>query len=104
MPGAAHGRLMPPDQVKPCVKRGQNDAADAEAIREAVTRPNMRFVAANTPEQQASLLLHRARRLLVQQCTMTACAMRSHFAEPGIVVGQGIRNVRPPGRGGEATA
>jgi transposase len=60
---------MPPDDVKPYVKRGKNDAADAKAIREAVTRPNRRFGAAKTPEQQASLLLHRARRLLVQQRT-----------------------------------
>ena len=88
-------RLMPPAYVKPYVKRGKNDAADAEAICEAVTRPNMRFVAAKTPDQQASLLLHRARRLLVQQRTMTACAIRSHLAEFGIIVGQGIRNVRP---------
>ena len=88
-------RLMPPAYVKPYVKRGKNDAADAEAICEAVTRPNMRFVAAKTPDQQASLLLHRARRLLVQQRTMTANAIRSHLAEFGIIVGQGIRNVRP---------
>jgi transposase len=85
--------------VKPYVKRGKNDAADAEAICEAVTRPNMRFVAAKTPDQQASLLLHRARRLLVQQRTMTACAIRSHLAEFGIIVGQGIRNVRPLAEG-----
>jgi transposase len=88
-------RLMPPAYVKPYVKRGKNDAADAEAICEAVTRPNMRFVAVKTPDQQASLLLHRARRLLVQQRTMTANAIRSHVAEFGIIVGQGIRNVRP---------
>jgi transposase len=92
-------RLMPPAYVKPYVKRGKNDAADAEAICEAVTRPNMRFVAAKTPDQQASLLLHRARRLLVRQRTMTACAIRSHLAEFGVIVGQGIRNVRPLAEG-----
>jgi transposase len=76
-------RLMPPAYVKPYVKRGKNDAADAEAICEAVTRPNMRFVAAKTADQQAALLLHRARRLLVQRRTMAACAVRSHLAEFG---------------------
>lgn len=88
-------RLMPPAYVKPYVKRGKNDAADAEAICEAVTRPNMRFVAVKTLEQQGFLLLHRARRLLVRQRTMTACAIRSHLAEFGFVVGQGIGRVEP---------
>jgi transposase len=88
-------RLMPPAYVKPYVKRGKNDAADAEAICEAVTRPNMRFVAIKTPEQQGALMLHRARRLLVRQRTMTACAIRSHLAEFGFITGQGIGRVEP---------
>ncbi len=86
-------RLMPPAYVKPYVKRGKNDAADAAAICEAVARPNMRFVAVKTPEQQGFLMLHRARELLVRQRTMTACAIRAHLAEFGIVTGQGIGRV-----------
>jgi transposase len=78
-------RLMPP--------AGKNDAADAAAICEAVTRPDMRFVAVKTPEQQGSLMLHRARELLVRQRTMTACAIRAHLAEFGIVTGKGIGRV-----------
>ncbi|GEP61759.1 IS110 family transposase [Reyranella soli] len=62
-------RLMPPSYVKPYVKRGKTDAADAEAICEAVTRPTMRFVAVKTPEQQAVLMLHKTRDLLVRQRT-----------------------------------
>ncbi|TPG46065.1 IS110 family transposase [Roseomonas nepalensis] len=88
-------RLMPPAYVKPYVKRGKNDAADAEAICEAVMRPTMRFVAVKTAEQQGLLLLHRARRLLVRQRTMTACAIRSHLAEFGFITGQGIGRVEP---------
>ena len=57
-------RLMPPAYVKPYVKRQKNDATDAEAICEAVTRPNMRFVATKTPEQQSCLMLHRTRHLV----------------------------------------
>jgi transposase len=62
-------RLMPPAYVKPCVKRQKNDAADAEAICEAVTRANMRFVATKTPEQQSCLMLHRTRHLFIRQQT-----------------------------------
>jgi len=62
-------RLMPPAYVKPYVKRQKNDAADAEAICEAVTRPNMRFVATKTPEQQSCLTLHRTRHLFIRQQT-----------------------------------
>jgi len=62
-------RLMPPAYVKPYVKRGKTDAADAEAICEAVTRPTMRFVAVKTVEQQAVLMLHKSRDLLVRQFT-----------------------------------
>jgi transposase len=59
-------RLMPPAYVKPYVKRHKNDAADAEAICEAVTRANMRFVATKTPEQQSCLMLHRTRHLFIR--------------------------------------
>ena len=73
-------RLMPPCYVKPFVRRqAKNDATDAAAICEAVTRPNMRFVSVKSPEQRGFLMLHRARGLLVRQRTMTACAIRAHW-------------------------
>src|ERR1700740_2532893 len=84
---------MPPAYVKPYVKRGKNDAADAEAICEAVVRPTMRFVAVKSAEQQSLLMLHRSRDLLIRQRTMLANALRGHFAELGIVVAQGLRNL-----------
>lgn len=71
----------------------KNDAADAAAICEAVSRPNMRFVPIKSVENQGFLMLHRARGLLVRQRTMTACAIRAHFAEFGIIVGQGRQRV-----------
>src|SRR5579871_121510 len=86
-------RLMPPGYVKAYVKRNKNDAADAEAICEAVTRPSMRFVPVKTAEQQAVLMLHRARALLVRQRTMLVNALRAHMAEFGIIAPQGLRNV-----------
>ena len=86
-------RLMPPAYVKPYVKRQKNDAADAEAICEAVTRPNMRFVATKTPEQQSCLTLHRTRHLLMRQQTSVINAIRSHLAEFGIVAPVGRRGV-----------
>lgn len=86
-------RLLPPQYVKPYVKRHKNDAADAEAICEAVTRPTMRFVPIKTREQQSILMLHRARELLVRQQNMTVNAIRAHLAEFGVVVAQGIQNV-----------
>jgi transposase len=87
-------RLIPPAYVKPYVRRGaKNDAADAAAICEAVSRPNMRFVPIKSVENQGFLMLHRARGLLVRQRTMTACAIRAHFAEFGIIVGQGRQRV-----------
>lgn len=70
-------RLMPPAYVKPYVKRGKTDAADAEAICEAVTRPTMRFVAVKSEEQQAALMLHKTRDLLVRQRTMLINALRA---------------------------
>ncbi len=82
-------RLMPPAYVKPYVKRGKTDAADAEAIAEAVTRPTMRFVAVKTTEQQAILMLHKVRDLLVRQRTMLINALRGHLAEFGIIAARG---------------
>jgi transposase len=86
-------KLMPPAYVKPYVKRNKTDAADAEAIAEAVTRPTMRFVAVKSVEQQSMLMLHRVRELLVRQRTMLATALRAHLAEFGIVAPQGIHRV-----------
>src|SRR6266446_879522 len=78
-------RLMPPAYVKPYVKRQKNDAADAEAICEAVTRANMRFVPTKTPEQQSCLMLHRTRHLFIRQQTAVINSIRAHLAEFGIV-------------------
>jgi transposase len=79
--------------VKPYVKRGKkNDAADAAAICEAVTRPHMHAVPVKTAAQQAVLMLHRTRDLLVRQRTGLICALRGHLAEFGIVAGQGRGN------------
>jgi len=86
-------RLMPGQYVKPYVKRNKTDAADAEAICEAVTRPTMRFVPIKDAEQQAVLMHHRSRELLVKQRTMLANAIRGHLGEFGLVVAQGLRNV-----------
>ncbi|MBW8056379.1 MAG: IS110 family transposase, partial [Nitrospira sp.] len=87
-------RLMPPAYVKPYVKRNKNDAADAEAICEAVTRPSMRFVAIKNEEQQGALMVHRTRELLVRQRTMLVNAMRAHLAEFGIVAPVGLRGLK----------
>ena len=87
-------KLMPPRYVKPYVKRGKNDAADAEAICEAVTRPTMRFVAVKGAEQQGVLMLHRTRELLVRQRTMLVNAIRAHMAEFGIVARVGLPQVK----------
>jgi transposase len=86
-------RLMPAQYVKAYIKRNKNDAADAEAICEAVGRPTMRFVPVKTAEQQASQLLHRGREQLVRQRTMLVNALRAHLAEFGLVAAQGLRNV-----------
>jgi transposase len=86
-------KLMPPAYVKPYVKRGKTDAADAEAIAEAVTRPTMRFVAVKSVEQQAVLMLHKARDLLVRQKTMLINALRAHLAEFGIIAVRGPAGV-----------
>ena len=84
---------MPPAYVKLYVKRHKNDAVDAEAICEAVTRPNMWFVATKTPEQQSCLTLHRARHLFIRQQTSVINAIRAHLAEFGIVAPVGRHGV-----------
>ncbi len=84
---------MPPAYVKPYVKRQKNDATDAEAICEAVTRPNMRFVEIKTVEQQSCLVLHRARHLFIRQQTSVINAIRAHLAEFGIVAPVGRNGV-----------
>jgi len=86
-------RLMPPAYVKPYVKRQKNDATDAEAICEAVTRANMRFVETKTPEQQSGLVLHRTRHLFVRQQTAVINAIRAHLAEFGIVAPVGRNGI-----------
>jgi transposase len=86
-------RLMPPAYVKPYVKRQKNDAADAEAICEAVTRANMRFVETKTPEQQSCLMLHRTRQLFIRQQTSVINAIRAHMAEYGVVAPVGRKGV-----------
>ena len=86
-------RLMPPAYVKPYVKRQKNDTTDAEAICEAVTRANMRFVETKTPEQQSCLMLHRTRHLFIRQQTAVINAIRAHLAELGVVAPVGRKGV-----------
>ena len=86
-------RLMPPAYVKPYVKRQKNDAADAEAICEAVTRANMRLSSPRAPEQQGCLMLHRQRQLFIRQQTSVINAIRAHMAEFGIVAPVGRKGV-----------
>jgi transposase len=87
-------RIMPAGYVRPYVKRNKNDAADAAAICEAVTRPTMRFVAVKSREQQSLMMLHRSRSLLVRQRTMLVNAIRAHLAEFGIVAPVGLRGLK----------
>src|ERR1700746_2802668 len=82
-------RLMPPSYVKAYVKRSKNDANDAAAICEAVTRPSMRFVPIKSAEQQSALMLHRTRDLLIRQRTQLINALRAHLAELGLVAAKG---------------
>ncbi len=82
-------KLMPPSYVKAYVKRSKNDANDAAAICEAVTRPTMRFVATKSEQQQSGLMLHRSRQLLVRQRTMLSNAIRGHMAELGVISAKG---------------
>jgi transposase len=87
-------RLMPPAYVKAYLRRQKNDAADAEAICEAVSRPTMRFVPVKSAERQAVLVLHRSRELLVRQRTMIINAIRAHCAEFGLIAAQGVSGSR----------
>jgi len=87
-------KLMPPAYVKPYVKRQKNDAADAEAICEAVQRPSMRFVPVKVPDQQAGMVLHRTRHLFVRQMTAVSNAIRAHLAEFGIVAPTGRNGIQ----------
>jgi transposase len=87
-------RLMPAKDVKAYVKRNKNDAADAEAICEAVRRPTMRFVRAKSAEQQGRLMQHRTRDLLIRQRTQVINALRAHLAELGIVAAQGREGLK----------
>ena len=82
-------KLMPPSYVKAYLKRSKNDANDAAAICEAVTRPSMRFVPIKSEQQQSGLMLHRSRQLLVRQRTMLSNAIRGHMAELGIISAKG---------------
>lgn len=86
-------RLMPPSYVKPYVKRGKTDAADAAAICEAVTRPSMRFVAIKSEVCSSVLVLHRTRDFLVRQRTQISNAIRAHMMEFGVIAAKGARNV-----------
>lgn len=86
-------RLMPPSYVKAYLRRQKNDAADAEAICEAVRRPTMRFVPIKSVERQSVLVLHRTRELLIRQRTMLINAIRAHCAEFGMIAAQGAGRV-----------
>jgi transposase len=85
--------LMPPAYTKPYVKRGKNDAADAAAVCEAMSRPQMRFVPVKSADQQAVLMLHKTRDLLVKQRTMGVNALRGHLSEFGLIAAKGIHHV-----------
>jgi transposase len=87
-------RLMPARDVKAYVKRNKNDAADAEAICEAVRRPTMRFVRVKSAAQQAQLMQHRARDLLMRQRTQLINALRAHMAELGVTAPQGREGLK----------
>ena len=87
-------KLMPAGYVKAYVRRQKNDAADAAAICEAVTRPSMRFVPVKTVEQQAGLMLHRSRDLLIRQRTQLINALRAHLAELGLVAATGVDGLK----------
>jgi transposase len=87
-------RLIPPVYVKPFVRRQKNDAADAEAIAEAASRPTMNFVSVKTEDQQARSMIFRTRDLLVGQRTQLVNALRGHLAEHGIIAPQGLSRVK----------
>ena len=85
--------LISPNYVKPFVKRGKSDAHDARAICEAASRPDMRFVPVKTEEQQAALMQHTSRQLLIDQRTAVANSLRSQFAEFGVIEKRGVENL-----------
>lgn len=87
--------LLPPQYVKPYVKRGKNDAADAEALCEAMNRPSMRFVPIKSTESQAALMLATTRERLVQSRTQITNAIRGHAAEFGLIAAQGLDKIEP---------
>ena len=87
-------RIMPPAYVKPYIRRQKNDAADAAAICEAVTRPSMRFVGVRSLENQAALMRHKAREMLVSQRTQLLNGLRGHLTEVGVIAPQGLRFAR----------
>jgi len=87
-------RLIPPAYVKPYVKRGKTDAADAEAISEAVTRKTMRFVPIKSADQQAAVMVLKTRALLVRQQTQAINALRGHLSELGVIAGVGVTKVK----------
>jgi transposase len=86
--------MMPPAYVKPYIRRQKNDASDASAICEAVTRPSMRFVGVRSRENQAALMRHKAREMLVSQRTQLLNALRGHLTEVGVIAAQGPRHAR----------
>jgi transposase len=86
-------RLISPNYVKPFVKRGKSDAHDARAICEAASRPDMRFVRVKTEKQQAALMQHTSRQLLIDQRTAVANSLRGQLAEFGVIEKQGIENL-----------
>jgi transposase len=88
-------KLIPPQYVKPYVKRGKNDAADAEALCEAMSRPTMRFVPVKTAEQQAALILVGLRDRLIRNRTQLANAIRGYAAEFGLTAAQGMCKIAP---------
>jgi transposase len=87
-------RMMPPAYVKPYIRRQKNDASDAAAISEAVTRPSMRFVGVRSLENQAALMRHKAREMLVSQRTQLLNGLRGHLTEVGVIAPQGPRHAR----------
>jgi transposase len=87
--------LLPPQYVKPYVKRNKNDAADAEAICEAMSRPTMRFVPVKSAEQQAALMLAGVREQLVDRRTQISNAIRGYAAEFGLIAAKGLSKIEP---------
>lgn len=88
-------KLIPPQYIKPYVKRGKNDAADAEALGEALSRPTMRFVSVKTAKQQAALMLVGLRDRLIRNRTQVANAIRGYAAEYGLIAARGMRKIEP---------